>query len=162
MLSESELIEYANKVCLNHFGKEFDGKIVWSKRMKNIAGNCRSDGRIALNYHYYERYGKEEIFKVLRHELVHHHCFSVIGRHTHSTPMFVDYLEQIGGDQKAKPMSTTRYAYVCPRCSNKWFLRKKMKNRKLSCSSCGNGRYDKRYNLKFIEKVVIAPEGWMK
>lgn len=157
MIKVSELIEYANMVCIETFGKQFDGEIVWSHRMKKIAGNCRSDGRIALNYQYYEKYGKEEILKVLRHELVHHHCFSEIGRHTHSDPLFVNYLNKLGGDQKGKPMPTTGYVYSCPCCSRQWTLRKKIRNKKISCSTCGNGSYNKEYKVVLVKEVVIEP-----
>lgn len=158
MLSELSLNQYAQKTFLEYFGEEFTGKVIWSKRMKNIAGNCRSDGRIALNYHYYERYGEEEILTVLRHELVHHFCFDKIGRHTHSTPLFVELLEKVGGDQKGKPMPIKGYIYECPCCTRKWTLRKRMENRKLSCQNCGDGSYNREFKIQFVKEIVIEPE----
>jgi SprT-like protein len=158
MLTETILNQYAKKVFVEHFGKEFTGKVIWSKKMKNIAGNCRSDGRIALNFFYYERYGQEEILKVLRHELVHHYCFAEIGRHTHSDPLFVSFLNQVGGDQKGKPMPVTGYIYECPCCSRNWTFRKKMEKRKLSCQDCGNGSYNKEYKIRFVKEITIEPE----
>lgn len=157
-LTESQLNKYAEEVFQEYFQEDFNGQVIWSKKMKRIAGNCRSDGRIALNYFYYERYGAEEILKVLRHELVHHYCFAKLGAHTHSTPLFVEYLEKMGGDQKGKPMPITAYQYECPCCKRQWTFRKRMENRKLSCQSCGKGKYDRNLKIQFVQEVTVEPE----
>ena len=159
MLTEGQLNEMANVIYQDYFGEPYSGKVVWSKQMKRIAGNCRSDGRIALNFHYYERYGEEEILKVLRHELCHHFCFDKIGHHTHSTPLFVDSLEKVGGDQKGKPMPITGYIHECPGCKKRWTFRKKM-DRKLSCETCGKGKYNRDFRIMFVDTTTIDPESF--
>lgn len=157
MLTEMELNEYAKKVHLEAFGTEFEGYVIWSKRMKNIAGNCREDGRIALNFHYYERYGDEEILQVLRHELVHNYLFKTIGLHTHSTPEFVDLLKKVNGSMKGKPMPVTAYVYNCPCCKKEWTLRNKLRTLKFSCEDCGKGEYSTEFKIQFNREVIIEP-----
>lgn len=157
MITEVELNSYAQQVYQQTFGIDFTGQVVWSKKMKNIAGNCRTDGRIALNYFYYERYGKEEIFQVLRHELVHKYLFDTIGLHTHSTPEFVELLEKVDGSMKGKPMPITAYIYNCPSCEKEWTFRKKLKTEKFACEDCSGGEYSTDCKIQFNRETLIEP-----
>lgn len=155
-MTEEQLNQKAATIYLDHFGELFSGEVVWSSKMKTVAGNCRSDGRIALNLNYYERYGWEEMEKVLRHELVHHYCFENIGDHDHRTKLFIEHLFLIGGEMVAKPMPQKYASYECPCCKKQWFFKKKLKEI-LSCKTCGGNTYSNQFNIEYISDIMIDP-----
>lgn len=109
--------------------------------MKKIAGNCNSNGRIALNKNYYINYGKLETLKILKHELAHLYCFKKIGKHSHEDPLFVESLRKLGGTMKGKPILPILYIYECPNCKHKWFFSEKLKE-EMCCKKCSNLKQD--------------------
>lgn len=155
-MDTGELNEIAKSIYKEHFDEDFHGWVEWSTRMKRIAGNCRSDGRIALNKHYYERYGKEEIILVLKHELTHLYCFKKIGKHSHNHPLFKEILEQLGGSKIGKMMPKKVHIYECPSCKKQWFFKSRLR-KYFSCAYCSNGSFNTDYIIQYIGETIIEP-----
>ena len=149
-----ELNEIAATTYKKVFGENFYGWVEWSNRMKVIIGNCRSNGRIALNRKYYEKYGRKEILSVLYHELAHLYCFKKIGKHNHNNPLFLKSLNKIGGTMFGKRMPTKVHIYQCPSCKKQWLFKKKLIT-DLACSTCSKGTYDKKFQINFIGFKII-------
>lgn len=152
-LTTEKINSIAKNLYENCFGETFYGNVVWSSKMKKIAGNCRSDGRIALNKNYYINYGKIEILKILKHELAHLYCFQQIGKHTHSDTLFVESLAKLGGAKKGKPLLPVLYIYECPNCKKKWFFSEKQKD-EMCCKKCSKGTYDSKFLIQYVGKRV--------
>lgn len=150
-LTTERLNNIAKNLYENCFNEEFYGHVIWSSKMKRIAGNCNSNGRIALNKNYYINYGKIEIIKILKHELAHLYCFKQIGHHTHTHPLFISSLNKLGGTMKGKPILPVLYIYECPNCKNKWFFSEPL-NQTMCCKKCSNGEYNPNYIIKYIGK----------
>lgn len=151
-----ELNEIAQSIYREHFHEDFPGWVEWSNRMKRIAGNCRSDGRIALNKQYYERHGREEIILVLKHELAHLYCFKKIGKHSHNNPYFKQILEQLGGSKIGKMMPIKVHIYECPACKKQWSFKSRLK-KYFSCAYCSNGKFNKDFVIKLVGEKIIEP-----
>ena len=151
-LTTEKINEIAKNLYENCFHEPFYGEVVWSSRMKKIAGNCRSDGRIALNKNYYINYGKTETIKILKHELVHLYCFKCVGKHSHKDIIFLENLDKIGGAIKGKPLHEKMYVYQCPSCQKKWFFTEKLKE-PLCCKVCSSGTYNENFLIKYIKQV---------
>ena len=156
-MNPNELNSIANAIYEEHFGEKFHGWVMWSTRMKRIAGNCRSDGRIALNKHYYERYGKEEILLVLRHELAHLYCFRAKGRHSHQDPLFLATLEKLGGTAIGKMMPIKVYIYECPQCKKQWLFKSPLK-KYFACAKCSRGGYNHNCKIEYAGEKIVEPE----
>lgn len=157
MLTTEELNQISNTLYREYFNEEFPGWVEWSSRMKNIAGNCRNDGRIALNKHYYNYHGREETLKVLKHELCHLYCFMKIGRHDHSTPLFLESLSRMGGSLQGKAMPVTLYTYKCTRCDKEWSFLKELK-KPLCCRKCSGGEFNIDYLVQLSATEIVEPE----
>lgn len=154
-LSVSELNEIAVNLCKEVLKDDFTGYIVWSNRMVKIAGNCNSEGRIALNRKYYDRYGKEEIVGVLKHELAHYYVFKTYGLHNHETHLFKETLKKLKGPSVGKPMPRKVHLYQCPNCKKIMYLPSKIEKGRFSCSKCSPNTFDPRYIVSYIGTEIL-------
>lgn len=134
-LTESELLDYAKVIFNRYFGIEFTGTIRWTRQLRVAAGNCSNKGLIKLSEQYYERYGKTEILRTLRHELCHAYCFIRIGNHREDNSFFQSLLELVDADKTAKRMPMKRHKYICTTCGEH-ILKKTKSYEGHYCASC--------------------------
>ena len=157
-MTEEKLNALARDLYAKHFGREFKGEVVLSRKMRVSAGNCRPDGRIALNLPYCEKYGEDEAVRVLKHELAHLFLFQTVGNHSHKDRVFNEILDRIDGAKVAKPMPAIIFVYACPKCHKEWrFARKD--NRARSCNECSlkKGDYCKEAKIELLRTTLWVP-----
>ena len=173
--TEAELQAIANQMCQQFFNYSFDGAIQWSKRLYKTAGRCDvifqngqiQQARILLSHAYFQNYGIEELYNILKHELAHYHLFRSTGfKHRHNSTAFRNLLTHLDAPRYAKSMENlkskqnspkqflfeasdvrkTPFVYACPTCGHRYPRKKRIKG---SCSIC-----DKKFNPKHLLVLV--------
>lgn len=144
---------WAAEMAERHFGRPFDGRVVWAPRLRYRAGDYAPvSGTVRLSLPYFRRYGPHEARRILLHELCHWWLFSQGIRHREDSPVFQELLRRHGAPARGRPMPRTRsrrtHLYVCPACGARYQYRRRVD---YACGHCcrrwAGGRYDAQYKL---------------
>lgn len=143
-LDQQELQKLVEGISMQFFGKAFVHQAVFNKRLRTTGGRYLLHTHdIEINYKYYEAFGIEEIYQIVKHELCHYHLHINGLPYRHGDADFLRLLEQVGAKMYCKPLPFEirrkgfRYMYLCKDCGQN-FLRKKSVNiGRYRCGSCG-------------------------
>lgn len=153
-----DLQTWAAEIAARHFGRPFDGRVVWAPRLRYRAGDYAPATRtIRLSLPYFRRYGADEARRILLHELCHWWLFAHGIRHREDAPVFQELLRLHGAPAKGRPMPRSRprrtHLYVCPACGARYQYRRRVD---YACGHCcrkwAGGRYDARFRLVAVRE----------
>ncbi|WP_099974333.1 SprT family protein [Lactobacillus terrae] len=142
-MTDKELTELIKKVSQNYFGKPFIHKANFNNRLQTTGGRFHlKDKHIDINPKILDKYGKDELIGVIKHELVHYHLYISGLPSQHKDKEFKHLLKKVGGSRYAPPMkstvkSRTRHQYICSNCGLEYLRVKKIDTKRYVCGKCG-------------------------
>ncbi|SCY46781.1 SprT-like protein [Paenibacillus polysaccharolyticus] len=145
MMENKELQQWIEQISLEHFGVPFTHEAIFNRRLTTTGGRYMlKSHRIEINPHQLEVYGKDEVEKIIKHELCHYHLH-IRGRgYQHRDPEFKALLQKVGGsrfcqslpgDKGRKPLPY-RYKLVCKNCGMEYLRKRKIDPKRYRCGRC--------------------------
>ena len=134
------------KVSLTYFNKPFEHKAIYNSRLKTTGGRYHlADHHLDFNPKIMEKYGEEELVKIIIHELCHYHLHLEGKGYKHQDKAFKQLLKITGGSRYAPPLKEATWLYYsCLSCQKEFKRQRQVNVTKYGCP-CG-GR------LKRIDK----------
>lgn len=109
--------------------------IQWDERTRGPAGKCsQAKKKIRLSPHYFIKYDLDELWNILRHEMIH----LLIPNHG---PNFYAWLDKLSAkgyptSRFSKEVSRPEWIYTCPTCEQE-FEKARRLQRQSYCLKCG-------------------------
>lgn len=114
---------------------------------------------IELNPKQYERYGKEELIGIIKHELCHYHLHLEGKGYKHGDKDFQEWLAKTGAPRYCKTAQDeqTVLVYTCTSCSRTYHRRRKINTQKYVCGTChGKLKFlSKKYCIKGSDYAIL-------
>jgi SprT-like protein len=144
-MNEMELQQLVERVSIDLFGKPFQHKAVFNKRLRTTGGRyLLQSHNIELNFHYYEVFGKRELIEVIKHELCHYHLHLEGKGYQHRDEDFRQLMQQVRAPRFCKSIPGSRkkinnrqYEYSCSVCLCKYVRSRRINISHYVCGKCG-------------------------
>lgn len=143
-MSDEKLHELVSHVSNEVFGKQFQHKAYFNKRLRTTGGRymLRSHN-IEVNPLVFEKYGMDELLGVIKHELCHYHLHIEGRGYQHRDTDFRELLEITNSPRFCSTLvernvrkSKKRYTYKCVKCSLSYNRKIRLNTRKYRCGKC--------------------------
>ncbi|MDU5334819.1 SprT family protein [Enterococcus sp.] len=147
-MTNQELQALVEKVSQESFRQPFCHKATFNRRLKTTGGRYHLQSHnLDFNEMLVEKYGQEELIKVIKHELCHYHLHLAGRGYQHKDLEFKQLLKKTGGSRFTPQLATaTFHVYQCEKCSQEVKRRRKINTTKYVCGNC-HGK------LKFLKMI---------
>lgn len=137
-MTKEELQYLVEKVSLESFQQPFLHQASFNRRLKSTGGRYHLNSHnLDFNPLVYERYGKDELVKVIKHELCHYHLHLAGQGYQHKDKDFKQLLKQTGGSRFAPPLAAAAIQqYRCQDCGKSVQRRRKIDTKRYVCGNC--------------------------
>lgn len=143
VLTDQQLQEWVEQISLQYFQRPFEHKAVFNRRLSRTGGRYFIHSHnIDISWKHYQMYGKEEIEKIIKHELCHYHLHLQQKGYKHGDEDFKQLLRKVGGSRycKALPSKSSsrpfRYILKCKSCQAEYYRKKRMDPKRYVCGKC--------------------------
>lgn len=142
-MDNKHLQELVEEISIEYFQRPFRHQAVFNKRLKTTGGRyILSSHNIECNILSYEKYGLEELIRIIKHELCHYHLHLQKRGYMHKDREFKDCLNQVGASRYNQPLKITtrqsiKYMLLCKSCHQTYHRKKKMNPSRYRCGKCG-------------------------
>ena len=146
-MSNDELQAWVEDISLKWFHVPFRHRAIFNRRLTSTGGRYFMKSHdIEINPHQLEVNGKEEVEKIIKHELCHYHLHLAGRGYKHRDADFKALLQAVGGsryckaiakpkDKKRKP-EPYRYVLRCTDCKMEYKRKRKMNPARYRCGRC--------------------------
>lgn len=137
-MTKEELQFLVEKVSLEFFQQPFLHQASFNRRLKSTGGRYHLKSHdLDFNPLVYERYGKDELIKVIKHELCHYHLHLSGRGYQHKDKDFKQLLKQTGGSRFAPPLAAATFQlYRCRDCGTSVQRSRKIDTKRYVCGNC--------------------------
>lgn len=144
-MSNDELQVWVESVSLDSFGVPFRHRATFNARLSSTGGRYFTKSHdIEINPHQLEENGKEEVEKIIKHELCHYHLHLAGRGYKHRDQDFKRLLQHVGGSRfctslqsrGSRKVQPYRYVLVCRDCGMKYMRKRKVDTRRFRCGKC--------------------------
>lgn len=143
-MSDKKLYELVCRVSNEIFGKDFQHKAYFNKRLRTTGGRymLRSH-HIEINPLVFEKYGLDELVGVIKHELCHYHLHIEGKGYQHRDADFRELLRITNSPRFCSTLmerkvrkNTKKYTYKCAKCSLLYNRKIRLNTEKYRCGKC--------------------------
>ncbi|MDQ0087315.1 SprT-like protein [Paenibacillus anaericanus] len=144
-MDNDELQAWVEEISLTHFGIPFRHCAKFNSRLRTTGGRYFMKSHdIDINPHQLTAFGKEEVEKIIKHELCHYHLHLAGKGHRHRDQDFKVLLKRVKGSRYCQsiPGSTARrtlpyrYKLVCTSCGMEYLRKRQMDPKRYRCGKC--------------------------
>jgi len=146
-VNDAELQAWIERISLESFGIPFRHRARFNPRLRSTGGRYFLKSHdIEINPHQLEAHGKDEVEKIIKHELCHYHLHIQKRGYQHRDVEFKALLAQVGGSRFCSHLPTAvkpkrrvepyRYELRCERCGMSYKRKRRMDPRKYACGKC--------------------------
>lgn len=137
-MTNQELQVLVEKISRESFRQPFCHHASFNSRLKTTGGRYHLQSHdLDFNRLVFEKYGEEELVKVIKHELCHYHLHLAGRGYQHKDLEFKQLLKKTGGSRYAPPLAKqTVQVYQCQNCHQEVKRRKKINTNRYVCGSC--------------------------
>lgn len=159
-MNDAELQSWIEQISLESFGVPFRHQARFNARLRTTGGRYFMKSHdIEINPAQLESFGRDEVERIIKHELCHYHLHLARRGYRHRDPEFKALLAKVGGSRYCQsiPGRTTRrtlpyrYKLVCTGCGMAYPRKRKADPQKYRCGKC-NGSL-RLYELKGIDVI---------
>jgi SprT-like protein len=144
-MTDAQLHEWVKQISLSSFNLPFQHQASFNHRLRSTGGRYFTHTHnIEISWRQFEKHGKEEIEKIIKHELCHYHLHLLNKGYKHRDADFRTLLKQVGGSRFCKPVSDPkkrvqpfRFKLECSACRQEYFRKRKVNIKKYACGRCG-------------------------
>ncbi|MGM0166798.1 SprT-like protein [Enterococcus sp. AZ135] len=147
-MTNQELQALVERISQESFRLPFCHKASFNHRLKTTGGRYHLKSHdLDFNQLVFEKYGQEELIKVIKHELCHYHLHLAGRGYQHKDLEFKQLLKKTGGSRYAPPLVTvTSQVYQCQNCRQEVKRRRKIDTVRYVCGRCQG-------KLKFLKTI---------
>lgn len=145
MMNDEQLQAWVEEISLRSFGLPFRHEARFNPRLRSTGGRYFMKSHdIEINPAQLAAFGKDEVEKIIKHELCHYHLHIAGKGYRHRDPDFKDLLSQVGGSrycqtlpggQSRKPLPY-RYMLKCISCGMEYLRKRRVDPRRYRCGKC--------------------------
>lgn len=143
-MTDKQLQAWVKEISLRFFGRPFLHRATFNRRLSSTGGRYFPKTHdIDISWKQLECYGREEVEKIIKHELCHYHLHLMNKGYRHRDPEFKMLLAQVGGSRYCKPLPQStrkkepyRYVLRCKSCHMTYKRKRKVDVRKYVCGKC--------------------------
>ncbi|MDO7907274.1 SprT family protein [Paenibacillus sp. JX-17] len=144
-MSNEELQAWVERISLDSFGVPFLHRASFNSRLSSTGGRYfMKSHNIDINPHQLAAHGREEVERIIKHELCHYHLHLRGRGYRHRDADFKQLLAQVGGSRycqalpegKARKTLPYRYVLKCQNCGHEYKRKRKVDVRKYRCGRC--------------------------
>lgn len=142
-MEDRELQEWIEQISLASFGRPFVHQARFNRRLRSTGGRYFTKSHdIEISWMQWETFGREEIEKIIKHELCHYHLHILKRGYKHRDHDFKTLLAQVGGSRfcqslpQARQKRAYKYRLECVSCKTEYFRKRKVDVRKYACGKC--------------------------
>ncbi|MGY4691200.1 SprT family protein [Salibacterium sp. K-3] len=142
-MDESELQKLTEDISQTFFHRPFRHRAVFNNRLRTTGGRYMLHSHhIELNPKHYERFGKDELLSIIKHELCHYHLHLEGRGYRHKDKDFKVLLEKVGGARHCRTMpdqknqSRTIHYYRCSSCGTAFERKRRVNTARYVCGRC--------------------------
>lgn len=150
-MTDSELQELVEEISVQFFGRPFLHRAFFNARLKTTGGRYHLGSHdIDFNPLVWQKYGMEELVKVIKHELCHYHLHLAGKGYQHRDKDFKELLAATGGSRFVRPLvepkASSFHQYKCSRCETLILRKRRINTARYVCGKC-QGKLIKIENL---------------
>lgn len=146
-MSDEKLYELVCHVSNEIFGKDFQHKAYFNKRLRTTGGRYMlRTHHIEVNPLVFEKYGMDELVGVIKHELCHYHLHIEGKGYQHRDADFRELLKKTNAPRFCSTLmerkvrgTTKKYTYKCAKCSLLYNRKIRLNTKKYRCGKCYGG-----------------------
>ncbi|QHZ49677.1 SprT family protein [Paenibacillus larvae] len=141
-MTDEELQAWVEDISLTSFGRPFRHKASFNRILSSTGGRyMMKSHNIEISQKQWDVYGREEVEKIIKHELCHYHLHLMGRGYRHRDREFKQLLKAVGGARyckalQDKPPKPFKYQLVCTKCGHIYRRKRKMDPAKYACGSC--------------------------
>ncbi|WP_081765395.1 SprT family protein [Paenibacillus pini] len=145
-MTNDELQVWMEQISLSNFGIPFRHQASFNARLSSTGGRYfMKSHNIEINPHQLHIHGKEEVEKIIKHELCHYHLHIAGRGYKHRDPEFKQLLQSVGGSRFCQSLPQTRqrkvqpyrYRLICQSCNLEFLRKRKIDPKRYRCGRCG-------------------------
>ena len=152
-MDNRELQRLVEEISISCFSTPFLHQVTCNPRLKTTGGRYHlASHHLDFNPLLLTYYGKEELIKVIKHELCHYHLHLQGKGYQHKDRSFKELLSAVGGSRFAPPMKKSKQEiYQCTGCGDKIVRKRKFNESKYCCRRC-------RSRFKHLETITLPKQ----
>lgn len=143
-MDDEQLQKWVEHLSITSFNRPFLHKATFNPRLRSTGGRYFAHTHnIEISWVQYEAHGREEIEKIIKHELCHYHLHLTKRGYMHRDADFKQLLKQVGATRFCKPVQSLKkrvqpykYKLVCTRCDQHYLRKRKVNIKKYACGRC--------------------------
>ncbi|AIM25144.1 SprT-like family protein [Melissococcus plutonius] len=130
------------KISNESFNQSFSHMASFNYRLKTTGGRYYlASHNLEFNPKIIDRYGIDELIKVIKHELCHYHLHLAGKGYKHKDKEFKRLLKQTGGSRFVPPLidekAKSLHHYECEQCRTTFLRKRKLNTERFVCGKCG-------------------------
>ncbi len=148
-MEEKELQALTEDISLSFFQKSFKHRVRFNNRLRTTGGRYMLQSHnIEINPKHYEKFGREELISIVKHELCHYHLHLEGKGYKHRDKEFKWLLAKVGGARHCQTIPELRnqvrtvHYYKCSGCGIQFRRKRRVDTVKYVCGKC-NGKLKK-------------------
>lgn len=144
-MTNEELQKWVEEISSQFFRRPFLHEATFNHRLSSTGGRYFSKSHnIDISWKQYEKFGKQEVEKIIKHELCHYHLHIMKRGYKHRDRDFKQLLQQVGGSRYCRPVIEAgsrrtepyRYLVICKQCNLEIPRKRKVNVKKYVCGKC--------------------------
>jgi SprT-like protein len=142
-VNDAELQQWVEHISRTSFDRPFLHQARFNRRLRSTGGRYFTKSHdIEISTNQFETFGKEEVEKIIKHELCHYHLHLLKRGYQHRDQDFKQLLKQVGGSRfcQAAPHTVKkrpyRYRLECVTCKTEYYRKRQVDVRKYACGKC--------------------------
>lgn len=157
-MTNEELQDITESLSQAYFKRPFRHRCRFNGRLRTTGGRyLLTSGDIEINPKSYERFGKEEVIGIIKHELCHYHLHLEGKGYRHGDADFKNWLDAVGAARHCRLIEEKQtkakylHYYQCQSCRAEIKRKKRFNTERFVCGVC-QGRLKK---IKSIPKHTV-------
>ena len=163
-MTDEQLQRWVEYISLRDFGRPFEHRATFNRRLRATGGRYfLKTHHIEFPWAHYQAYGKEEVEKIIKHELCHYHLHRQGRGFRHRDPEFQALLQKTGGSRYCRPLTRTgrrpepiRYLLRCRQCEAVYYRKRKVTHPDMYAAGAG-GSWNRRESKHRQNRKRILP-----
>lgn len=138
-MTDIDLQKLVEEISRQFFHKPFLHRAIFNTRLKTTGGRYHlNDHHLDINPLVYEKYGKNELISVIKHELCHYHLHLAGKGYQHRDHDFKQLLNETGGSRFVQPLreQAPLWQYHCSSCGALFQRKRRIDTRRYVCGKC--------------------------
>jgi SprT-like protein len=141
-VTNEQLQQWVCEISEQAFGWPFRHQATFNARLRATGGRYfPRTHNIEISWQQWVKNGRDEVEKIIKHELCHYHLHLQKRGHHHRDAAFKQLLKQVGGSRYCTPVvdraaRPAKYVLICTDCGHEYPRKRKVDIRKYACGIC--------------------------